>query len=479
MSSVSTPLALSEVLAALSSALDLTEGQSIGHSARSCAIGMRLAEQLELSPEQRHALFYALLLKDAGCSSNAGRLASLFQADDLLLKREHKLIDWTRTLPAFGYAVRLAAPEGTLFERVRRVLEIALRKEEVGRGMIAIRCERGAEIIRMLGLPEATADAVRNLDEHWNGKGHPKGLAGEQIPLLGRILCLAQTVDVFFCTYGLEAVTTMLSTRRGRWFDPELVLHLAAILGDSGFWESLHTENPALLTARFEPPDRISEATEDRLDAVVRAFARVIDAKSTWTAHHSQKVAELALSMARALGLSSDEQRDLARAALLHDIGMLGVSSRILDKPSALTPEEWSEVRRHPEITLAVLGRVAPFRRVAEIAASHHEHLDGTGYPRGLSAGQLDLPARILAVASRAEAALADRPHRPGMSPGEMLGALAPLARRKLDERCFEVLRELKTDARTRGRGVAPLFRAFAPSRLTSPAPASPPRESH
>lgn len=452
MSSVSTPLALSEVLAALSAALDLTEGQSIGHSARSCAIGMHLAERLDLSPDQRHALFYALLLKDAGCSSNAGRLASLFQADDQLLKREHKLIDWTRTLPAFGYAIRLAAPEGTLFERVRRVLEIALRKEEVGRGMIEIRCERGAEIVRLLGLPEATAEAVRNLDEHWNGKGHPKGLEGDQIPLLGRILCLAQTVDVFFCTYGLEAVTTMLETRRGRWFDPELVFHVAGFLGDTDFWQSLHTEDPAALTARFEPPDRISEATDDRLEAVVRAFARVIDAKSAWTSRHSQKVAELALSMARALGLSSDQQRDLVRAAMLHDIGMLGVSSRILEKPSALTPEERDEVRRHPEITLDILGRVAPFRQVAEIAASHHEHLDGTGYPRGLVAGQLDLPARILAVASRAEAALADRPHRRGMSPGEMLGALAPLARRKLDERCFEVLRELKTDAMTRGR---------------------------
>jgi hypothetical protein len=100
----SVQLRLSEVLAALSSALDLTEGQTIGHSARSCLIGMRLAERLDLPPDQRHGLFYALLLKDAGCSSNAGRLASLFQTDDHTLKREHKLIDWTRTLPAFRYA---------------------------------------------------------------------------------------------------------------------------------------------------------------------------------------------------------------------------------------------------------------------------------------------------------------------------------------------------------------------------------------
>jgi len=451
-SPVSTPLALSEVLAALSSALDLTEGQSLGHSARSCLIGMRLAERLDLSADQRHALFYALLLKDAGCSSNAGRLASLFQADDMLLKREHKLIDWTRTLPAFGYAVRLAAPDGTLFERVRRVLEIALRKDEVGRGMIEIRCERGAEIVRMLGLPEATAEAVRNLDEHWDGKGHPKGLVGEQIPLLGRILCLAQTVDVFYCAYGLEALTTMLNNRRRRWFDPDLVFHLAGFLGDSEFWESLRTENPAALTAEYEPPDRIFEATDHRLDAVTRAFARVIDAKSAWTAHHSERVARLAQSMARALGVAPDQVRDLVRAALLHDIGMLGVSSRIIDKPAALTAEEWKDVRRHPEFTLAILGRVTPLRQVAEIAASHHEHLDGTGYPRGLVGGGIGLPARILAVATRAEAMLAERPHRRAMSWDEMLRELAPLAGSKIDERCYSALAALGKDAMTERR---------------------------
>jgi HD-GYP domain-containing protein (c-di-GMP phosphodiesterase class II) len=439
----SVQLRLSEVIAALSSALDLTEGQSIGHSARSCLIGMRLAERLDLPPDQRHALFYALLLKDAGCSSNAGRLASLFQADDQTLKREHKLIDWTRTLPAFRYAMRLAAPNGTLFDRVRRILEIALRKEEVGRGMIEIRCDRGAEIIRMLGLPEATVEAVRNLDEHWDGKGHPRGLAGEQIPLLGRILCLAQTADVFYCAYGLEAMTTMLTNRRGRWFDPDLVFHLTAFMADREFWDGLRTDNPALLTAAYEPPDRILEATEDRMDAVTRAFARVIDAKSPWTARHSERVALLSQTMARILGVSPEEELDLVRAAMLHEIGMLGVSSLILEKPGPLTPVERQAVQRHPAFSYDILRRVAVFERVAEIAGSHHEHLDGTGYPRGLVARQMDLPARILAVATRAEGLLADRPYRRALTWDGMLQELAPLVGRKLDERCYRALAEL------------------------------------
>ena len=339
--------------------------------------------------------------------------------------------------------MRLAAPDGTLFDRVRRILEIALRKEEVGRGMMEIRCERGAEIIRMLGLPEATAEAVRNLDEHWDGKGHPKGLAGEQIPLLGRILCLAQTTDVFYCAYGLEAMTTMLTNRRSRWFDPDLVFHLTEFMGDREFWDGLRSENPGLLTAAYEPPDRILEATEDRMDSVTRAFARVIDAKSPWTARHSERVALLSQIMARILGLSPEEERDLLRAAMLHEIGMLGVSSLILEKPGPLTPEELEAVQRHPGFSYDILRRVGVFERVAEIAASHHEHLDGTGYPRGLMARQIDLPARILAMATRAEALLADRPHRGALTWDAMLQELAPLVGRKLDERCYRVLCEM------------------------------------
>jgi HD-GYP domain-containing protein (c-di-GMP phosphodiesterase class II) len=314
----------------------------------------------------------------------------------------------------------------------------------VGRGLIEIRCERGAEIVRMLGLPEATAEAVRNLDEHWDGLGHPRGLTGEAIPLLGRILCLAQTVDVFLCAYGLDAVTTMLMQRRRRWFDPDLVYHLAESLGDREFWESLRSDDVAALTARHEPPDRIFEATEERLDAVARAFARVIDAKSPWTARQSERVAGRSVAIAQALGLAPDAIRDLRRAALLHDIGMLGVSILILEKVEPLSGDEWEAVRRHPTITYEILGKVTAFKASADIAVCHHEHLDGTGYPRGLTAEYLSLPARILAVATRAEAMVADRAHGKGVSWSDMLAWLAPLAGRVIDQRCYGALCTLK-----------------------------------
>jgi hypothetical protein len=95
---------LTEVLGALSYALDLTEGQPMGHSVRTTMIGMRIGEQLGLSDDQRSALFYTLLLKDLGCSSNASRLSNLFGADDRILKKAHKLIDWTDTRAAGAVA---------------------------------------------------------------------------------------------------------------------------------------------------------------------------------------------------------------------------------------------------------------------------------------------------------------------------------------------------------------------------------------
>jgi putative nucleotidyltransferase with HDIG domain len=157
-------------------------------------------------------------------------------------------------------------------------------------------------------------------------------------------------------------------------------------------------------------------AGDAELDRVAEAFGRVIDAKSPYTARHSAGVAAYAVAIAGAMGMSAAAQRDLSRAGLLHDIGKLAVSSRILDKPGRLEPEEMAAMREHTGHTLAILQRVACFRDLAGIAAAHHERLDGSGYHLGLAAFDLSRPARILAVADVFEALTADRPYREAMS---------------------------------------------------------------
>ena len=173
-------VALSEVLGALSYALDITEGEPPGHAVRTTAIGMRLGEQLGLGGEDRSALFYALLLKDAGCSSNAARLSSLFAADDQAAKRAMKVVDWSRPGALTKYTWDNVAPGRGALAKARQMRRIT-QEDEVTREVIGTRCERGAEIARMLELPEATQAAIRALDEHWDGAGQPLGLRGDEI----------------------------------------------------------------------------------------------------------------------------------------------------------------------------------------------------------------------------------------------------------------------------------------------------------
>jgi putative nucleotidyltransferase with HDIG domain len=413
---------MSEVVAALTYALDLTEGQPPGHVLRSCLIGMRVGEQLDLDPARRDALFWALLLKDAGCSSNAARIYALLEADDQRVKRALKTVDWPRLSQRARYAVHVAVPERGVPARLRRVAWLARQGDLQGQ-LVSLRCERGAEIARLLGLPEETAGAIRALDEHWDGHGRPRGLRGEDIPLPARIMCLAQSAEVFHALGGRAAVRRMTRDRAGRWFDPRVVAALEALLAERAFWHEL-TAAPAELerhVAAHEPPDLVRVATDAEVDRLVAAFAGIIDAKSPYTLRHSERVAALSVRLGAALRLPADELHRLRRAGLLHDIGKLALPNRILDHPGRLAAKDVALVREHPRDTARILTRVPVLSGVAATAAAHHERLDGSGYPEGLRAERLDTPTRILAVADVFDALSSDRPYRPALTTGQAL----------------------------------------------------------
>jgi putative nucleotidyltransferase with HDIG domain len=207
----------------------------------------------------------------------------------------------------------------------------------------------------------------------------------------------------------------MAARRRGRWFDPALVDALARLRGDARFWGPLEDPDAVPAPTPWEPAERILVADDEVLDRVAEAFADVIDAKSPYTARHSAGVAAYAEAIGAAMGVGVPGQRELRRAGLLHDIGKLAISSRILDKPGRLTEDEHAAMREHTRFTLSILERVACFSELAGMAASHHERLDGTGYHRGLAAFDLPRPARILAVADVFEALTAERPYRSAM----------------------------------------------------------------
>ena len=423
----------------MSYALDLTEGQAPGHVLRSCAIGMRLAEGLGLGAEERSALYYALLLKDAGCSNNAARVASLFGTDDFAVKRTFKLIDWQDRVRLAITAVGIAGRGRTIGARLALLLNLA-RKPDATREMIEIRCHRGAGIARGMGFPDPTADAIQSLDEHWNGSGHPTGLRGDAIPHMARICSLAQTVEVFHSAQGVDAAIEMARHRRGTWFDPKLVDLLCDIRSDWAWWEELAT--PGLIDAivALEPAAHERTIDMDELDVVAQAFGEIIDAKSPYTYQHSANVASYAVCVAAQVGMSADGLRSIRRAGLLHDIGKLGVSNLILDKNGPLTPDERRAIEQHPLYTHEILMRVDAFRPFAWTAALHHERLDGTGYPWRLHAHALDREARILAVADVYEALTAERPYRAAMEPARAFDIIARDTGSRLDAGFVEAL---------------------------------------
>jgi len=411
---------LSEVISALSYALDITEGQPKGHAARSCMLGMRMAKELNLGPAESSALFYALLLKDLGCSSNAGRMCYLFGSDDRSIKRDVKTVDWTSLSGSIGYVARNIAEHGSLIDKAKHFARVALGGSREAKALIDLRCERGAKIARELEFPELTAKAILSLDEHWDGHGHPDGLKGEQIPLLARILNIAQTIEVFIREFSLAQACEMVVQRSGTWFDPELCRLFLSVKEDTAFWDSYNNGSPSDAAAAFEPQDSMLHADAALLDRIAEGFSQVIDAKSPWTYRHSEGVARIAAGIAEVMDFSPDDVRYIRRAALVHDVGKLGISNLILDKPGKLTPEEITEMRLHTLYTHQILSQVEGFKDLADLAAAHHEQLDGKGYHRGLDAAQISTPARILAVSDIYEALTAKRPYRQDLTDEEV-----------------------------------------------------------
>ncbi len=412
---------LSDVVAALSFALDLTEGQAPGHAQRTCLLGMRIAARAGLPESTRESLFHALLLKDVGCSSSASQTARIFNADDIALRRAGKLVDWTRTPEVLAYVLRQSSPGKSPLRRIPAALRTIRTLKREGQAIVETRCERGAQILSQLNFPAEAPAAVGALEEYWDGSGRPLGLRGEQIPLAGRVLCLAQSAEIFHHEFGLAAARAMVGRRRGRWFDPELADVFLAIKDGDVLWAELACDDLSAAVAALEPPALVAEATPETLDRISEAFASVIDAKSPYTAGHSTRVTALAGRVGETIGLDAGTRSDLRSAGLLHDIGKLGVSSAILDKPGPLTAEERRAVELHALRTQQILARVPVLERLAVAAAAHHERLDGTGYHSGLAGQEIPLIARILTVADVFDALTSDRPYREGIAADEAI----------------------------------------------------------
>lgn len=442
MSSISVhEIRLSELLGALSHALDMVEGQPPGHCVRCCWIGIHIGREIGLSEPQIWELYYTLLLKDLGCSSNAARICQLYLTDDLTFKRDAKFIDGS--LPqALRFVLAHTGLKAGLADRIRALIAAFQTSGTAPKELVETRCHRGAEIARKMRFSETVAQGIQNLDEHWDGSGLPEQVVGSDIPVYSRIALLAQVVDVFQTGSGIEAACREVQHRSGSWFDPQLCAAFGEVARQPVFWETLRSDSLQAALYALEPAQELKIVDEDYLDDIAAAFAQVIDSKSPYTSGHSERVTLFTDLVAEQMGLSDARRRWIKRAALLHDIGKLGVSNSILDKPGKLNEEEWAAMQMHAAYSETILSRINAFADLAAIAGAHHERLDGKGYPHGLKGSQIALETRIITVSDIFDALTADRPYRAAMPVSQAIALMADMVGPAIDADCFAALRE-------------------------------------
>ena len=401
---------LAELVAALSLATDLGLGQPQQHIIRQTLIAMRMAELEGFSDEERAAIFYVSLLAWVGCVADAHEMGKWF-GDDLAVRADSYLVDMTG-LPMMRFMLGHVASGSSSIRRLTMIGKFLAGGSKEVQASMASHCEASGDLSLRLGLGPEVRDPLQQALERWDGKGSPAKLAGNEIVRIMRVVHVANDVEALHRIGGVDAAVEMLCSRRGTEFDPELVdgfcahaSELLAGLDELDGWDTLIGGHGTLGR----------DLTGEELDQALEAFADYADVKSPFTLGHSRGVALLAATAAATVGLPPEDVVLVRRAGLVHDVGMIGVSSGILDKPGRLTESERERIRTHPYLTARTFAKPAALGAIGQLAALHHERLDGSGYPSGLTAGSLPMTARVIAAADVYHTMLEPRPHRPAL----------------------------------------------------------------
>jgi HD-GYP domain-containing protein (c-di-GMP phosphodiesterase class II) len=415
----------------LSLGTDLGLGQPMEHMVRACLIALRLAEQLGLDASQRTVVYYSGLLAWVGCHTDAYEQAK-WLGDDLAVKRDaHYGYDFGRAVPATAFMLKHIGGAGRpLLERAR----VTVGFFGDGRRSLEALAENHYlatdELAQRLGLGVEVREALRQSYERWDGKG-AYGLKGAEVVIASRLINLADVVEVFRRTGGVDAAVAVARERSGTQFDPELVEvfcdgapMLFSDLDEATSWDLVIDAEPSLGHS----------LPSGKLDDALGAIGEFAELKSPWRMGHATAVAELAAEAARTAGLPAEDVTTLRRSALVEDLGHLGVSNAIWDKKGPLSPSEFERIRLHPYLTERMLSFSPALAPLGTLAALHHERLDGSGYPRGLSGDAISPAGRVLAAADVYQALTEDRPHRPARSPEAAASQLrGEVAARRLD----------------------------------------------
>lgn len=403
-------VSLAETMVAFSLAIDLGLGQPMNHVLRSWQLASRLGRLVGLPEKDQATLFHVAILAWVGCVADAAEVGQVF-GDDIAFRADSFDID------VGGPAGRrfFASHVGRGLPPARRAVAAAslvlTGGARVVRGLQG-HCVTASSLAGQLGLQPQVATALRQFFARWDGKGVPRGVGGTDLVLPVRLVQLADVVEVHARRDGTSAAVGVARARRGTQFDPDLVdafcTHAADLLAPD---EDI---DAAVLIARV--PSLSQRLAGSDLDHALESLADFTDVRCPARVGHSRGVASLARTAAEGLRLPSSDAEAVHRAGLLHEIGLHGVPSAILDPPGALSTGDRERIRAGAYYTERVLARLPGLAAAAAIAGAAHERMDGSGYHRGVTGASISLAGRILAAACAFHELLEPRATRPALT---------------------------------------------------------------
>lgn len=379
-------------ISALSTALELTSNGIASHHRRTAIIARYIGRSMGLSVHDDQTLVYTALLHDIGAAA-----------------------DWYEK----HYIVH-GTGHDNLFHHAENGYHILKDSPQLGH----------------LALP------IRYHHDRFQG-GNPSGLAGQDIPLLSRIIHLSDRIEVLIKNQEhiflqRDRIREAIMRTTGQ-FDPDLVKAFIQISQREVFWldvVTLNNENRFFSDLKFW--NKYAFELDDMIH-IANVFSSVVDSTSHYTAAHSQNVARVAQQLALIRGFSTNEAKQFYLTGLVHDIGKLAVPNDILNKPGKLSITEREIIKQHPYYSQRILEKVEGFEQIAHWIGTHHETLDGQGYPFQLEACEIALGSRILAVADIFSALVEDRPYREGLQAQAALVILRDLAsQNKIDSKLVD-----------------------------------------
>jgi HD-GYP domain-containing protein (c-di-GMP phosphodiesterase class II) len=401
------PIRAAEVVGALSIATDLGTGQPLEHALRTAVLAVRLGELAGASGKELADTYYVSLLHAAGCTANGHEAAQLF-GDDIEHRAAFFLIDATNPAEVLAFYRAYVGTGRPPEVRAAMIEEAIANAGPRARDSFAAMCEVAQRFAGWLDLGSSIQAALEYVFARWDGKGFPDA-RGDAIPLPMRLLHVARDVSLFLSASGADEARTVVERRTGAAYEPRLaelaVRNFGDLLSDldeTRMWEQ---------ALEIEPFPQVRIAGE-KVDDAFMAIATLTGLKSPWLREHSTGVADLAEAAAWRMGLPAESVTLVRRAALAHDLGRVGVSNAIWEKPGPLGFGEWERVRLHPHYTERAFAQSTALAPIGMLAGSHHERLDGSGYHRGTRGPALDQAARILAAADCYGAMREARPHR-------------------------------------------------------------------